>query len=88
MLMPKKVKHRKQQRGRRTGKAKGGTTKAKGGSSKASAKSATPKSTASTAPASRLSSSTTSPFGESRMPKKPPPPNSGGKGTAPQPAST
>ena len=26
MLMPKKVKHRKQQRGRRTGKAKGGTT--------------------------------------------------------------
>jgi large subunit ribosomal protein L16 len=26
MLMPKKVKHRKQHRGRRTGKAKGGTT--------------------------------------------------------------
>ena len=26
MLMPKKVKHRKQQRGRRTGMAKGGTT--------------------------------------------------------------
>ena len=26
MLMPKKVKHRKQQRGRRSGKAKGGTT--------------------------------------------------------------
>ena len=30
MLMPKKVKHRKQHRGRRTGKAKGGTTVAFG----------------------------------------------------------
>ena len=30
MLMPKKVKHRKQQRGRMTGKAKGGTTVAFG----------------------------------------------------------